>query len=756
MKTNTCYQFSGFSLLLTLFLVPLASQALTAGNYDYEVTDGQATIIGFNSSYSGTLSITNTLGGYPVTCIGDYAFNGCSGLTGVTIPSSVTNIEDYASAFCGDGNSAFVGCTNLTAINVDSGNTRYRSVDGVLFDENLTVLIIYPGGKVGGYTVPVGVTRIWDDAFRSCIGLTGITIPASVTSVHCVTFTDCANLTGIYFAGNAPDFPSTCVPLPEEIWLAVADNACVYYVAGSTGWDDKIQGSIPMEVWASTATFDAAGGVASFATRVYSVGNAYGGLPTAERTGYTFGGWQTGPDGTGTPVTTATLVPYVTTGHTLYATWTVPQPPTAPEPTPYVCAPSEDDELTTVGSCDGYFYGESEFNGVPAMAVRGTLTVKITDVVKGKLTAKATLQKTALSFSATAWTRTEADGTLLATMIAKGGEKLDLYVRQTRIWGTLSGGTVGETLTLDGGRNRFADKADAAAQALLVGFKGYYTVALPVADSLSASDTVNAAPQGCGYLAVTVGSGGSAKIAGVLADGTTVSQASRLILFDGCGPDACVPLFSPLYSKQGCAGGLLWLMPGGGSVVTDRDLGWYVRWEKPGVGPDGFSLLLDADGGFYGTSAALAAGYLFSADAGNVPFYYADETTDAVSEALPEGIVVANTGGKLAMVKGVKPVPVEGEYDYAGENSSLATLSFAAKTGLFKGKFNLYYDYDLNGKLQHKVVSVPYSGVLTPVRDAAFADEPAGRGHCLVPENDPAVSAYKLKRSFSVFLDATR
>ena len=56
-------------------------------------------------------------------------------------------------------------------------------------------------------------------------------------------------------------------------------------------------------------------------------------------------------------------------------------------------------------------------------------------------------------------------------------------------------------------------------------------------------------------------------------------------------------------------------------------------------------------------------------------------------------------------------------------------------------------------KLAHKAVSVPYAGVFTPVRGAAFADAPAGQGHCLIPDNDPAVTTYRLKRSKKVVLE---
>jgi hypothetical protein len=106
------------------------------------------------------------------------------------------------------------------------------------------------------------------------------------------------------------------------------------------------------------------------------------------------------------------------------------------------------------------------------------------------------------------------------------------------------------------------------------------------------------------------------------------------------------------------------------------------------------------------------------------------------------------------MAAGTKPTASGGVYTYSGGNAALATLTFTAKTGIFKGKFNVYYDYTLNDKPAHKAVSVPYAGVLTPVRDEAFADEPAGLGHCLVPDNEATAKTYKIKRSFPVTLDA--
>ena len=407
------------------------------------------------------------------------------------------------------------------------------------------------------------------------------------------------------------------------------------------------------------------------------------------------------------------------------------------------------------GAYDGYFFSESAFNAKGTVsAVRGTLALKVVRAA-GALTAKAVIRQRTLSFRASAWDAQEEDGIQRVTLTARSGEKLGLNVRPTRVWGTLTGGALGgESLTLDGVRNRFADSGDAEAQARLEGFKGYYTAALPVAGALSSSEAVRAAPQGAGYLAVTVGNNGAVKIAGVLADGTKVALSSRLLLMEDEGEAACVPLFAPLYLRKGWVGGLLRLTPRGGPMVTDHERGEPVRWEKPGLGPDGFSELLAVCGGYYATVPSLASHYLFGADVGPVPYHFAGGAAEWVSGALPRGVGVSVAGTRLSLARGAMPVLADGAYVYADENSSQATLACTARTGLFKGNFNLYYDYEAGGRLRHTTVRVPYAGVLTPVRGPAFAGLPAGMGYCLVRDNDPALRAYRLKRSFPVWLAA--
>ncbi len=130
-----------------------------------------------------------------VTGIESGAFCGCSGMTGITIPSGVTNIAP----------NAFEDCVTLTAITVDPQNAFYSSTNGVLFNKTMTVLVSFPTGIDGNYTIPDGVTAIEDYAFVACGGLTGITIPSGVTKIGAFAFSECSGLSSAVIPGTVAD-----------------------------------------------------------------------------------------------------------------------------------------------------------------------------------------------------------------------------------------------------------------------------------------------------------------------------------------------------------------------------------------------------------------------------------------------------------------------------------------------------------------------------------------------------------------------
>ncbi len=121
------------------------------------------------------------------TRIGAWAFFGCDGLKSVTIPDGVASI----------GVRAFSSCRGLENIEVGSGNTKYASENGVLFDKNNVVLIHCPAGKRGNCIIPANVGTILGWAFQNCSGLSSVSIPDSVTSIGEGAFYSCSGLVSL-------------------------------------------------------------------------------------------------------------------------------------------------------------------------------------------------------------------------------------------------------------------------------------------------------------------------------------------------------------------------------------------------------------------------------------------------------------------------------------------------------------------------------------------------------------------------------
>ena len=146
--------------LLTNVTIPSSVTAIAEETFAYctlleSVTiPSSVTAIG-ESAFCYCLALADMTLPKNLTEIGETAFYGCHGLTSAAISDKVISI----------GRGAFWNCGRLAEIAVDPGNASYSSLDGVLFDKDMTTLIQCPGGKIGACSIPASVTSIGEGAF---------------------------------------------------------------------------------------------------------------------------------------------------------------------------------------------------------------------------------------------------------------------------------------------------------------------------------------------------------------------------------------------------------------------------------------------------------------------------------------------------------------------------------------------------------------------------------------------------------------
>lgn len=211
-------------LLFKLFaLVMCLSCNLGASAHDfvedgiyYNVYGTQATVTfrgeyyySYTNEYSGSVTIPESVSHngtvYVVKNIGRSAFNECSGLTNVTIPNSVTFIDECAFSNCTSlknviiPNSvveiwaeAFCGCTSLSSVKIPNS---VKTIASGTFSECSSLTSV---------TIPNSVEYLGAGAFSRCTGLTNVTIGSSVEYIDEYIFGGCSNLSTLNVLATTP------------------------------------------------------------------------------------------------------------------------------------------------------------------------------------------------------------------------------------------------------------------------------------------------------------------------------------------------------------------------------------------------------------------------------------------------------------------------------------------------------------------------------------------------------------------------
>lgn len=170
--------------LITALCVSLAVPAFGDARTSFAATGGSvyyssdASSITIESADSGVtaVDIPSKIGSLPVKTIAYAAFRGCSGLSSVSIPESVTTIGGYA----------FDGTPWLRNQTGD-----FVTVNGIL---------IMCRSSASEIRIPTGTTAIGSNVFDSCNRSFTVTIPSTVSTIGCDAFYNCSFLTGLTLA----------------------------------------------------------------------------------------------------------------------------------------------------------------------------------------------------------------------------------------------------------------------------------------------------------------------------------------------------------------------------------------------------------------------------------------------------------------------------------------------------------------------------------------------------------------------------
>jgi hypothetical protein len=268
--------------IIGLLLVLILPVAVQADDYTYIITNGTITITDYTGS-GGAVDIPSLISGLPVKKIGNNAFEGCTRVTNVTIPDSVTSIERAAFNSCYSltnvmigagvtniGDYAFYYCTNMVDAVIPDSVT---SIGGYAFEHcsSLTNAVIgssvtrigyhmfYACTKLTSVMIGTGVTNIGDYAFYYCTSMVNVAIPDNVTRISTYAFQNCTKLTNIMIGNgvtNIGDYSfQSCTNLANVVIPDSVISIGIYAFASCSSLTNATIGSSVTSI--ETYAFDA-------------------------------------------------------------------------------------------------------------------------------------------------------------------------------------------------------------------------------------------------------------------------------------------------------------------------------------------------------------------------------------------------------------------------------------------------------------------------------------------------------------------
>ena len=232
------------------------AQPVGKSSFTYSVSNNQVTITGLTDEYLTDLVIPETIENLPVTAIKENAFDGCSQITSITVPNSVTSIgsgafkgtnptkvtlpfigskrgetEQYSSVF-GYAFGQISPTTDTTVQHYKDSKLLYYFIPKTIKEVIITDETVIPYGAfyncswIENISINYSVTTLCEYSFYNCSSLKSFVIPEGVTLISSYAFYNCKNLKSVAVPNTLKNYHSYCfygcsslesITLPDEL-----------------------------------------------------------------------------------------------------------------------------------------------------------------------------------------------------------------------------------------------------------------------------------------------------------------------------------------------------------------------------------------------------------------------------------------------------------------------------------------------------------------------------------------------------------